>query len=1377
MVNSMSDVEPREEAIFAAALQLRAGARVAYLDEACGGDPVLRERIEGLLAAFERDDGLLNGPAVPRDPAPRTSPLSLIAQPGEHIGGYRLLQQIGEGGCGVVYMADQTRPVRRRVALKILKPGMDTKQVIARFEAERQALALMDHPHIAKVLDAGATENGRPYFVMELVRGVRITEFCDENQLPMKQRLELFVQVCQAIQHAHQKGVIHRDIKPSNILVTVNDGVAVPKVIDFGIAKATTGQPLTNKTLFTAFEQFIGTPAYMSPEQAVMTSLDIDTRSDIYSLGVLLYELLTGETPFDTKELLRAGFDEMRRTICEKEPARPSTRLSTMVEGELTTTAKRRHTDAAKLIHLVRGDLDWIVMKCLEKDRARRYETANGLARDIGRHLNCEPVFARPPSRWYEFQKTVRRHRFGFAAGAAVFFVLAAGVLTSTWQAVRATRAEGEQIRLRQRAEQAGALANQQAELARKNAADARAQQQVASQQEALARGRFYAAQMNLAMQAWEAGDVARTLDLLETQRPQPGQQDPRAFEWFHLWGLSNARLRFSVRGHAASVNCVAFSPNGEFLASSGQDGAVRVWNTGTGEKKPVLELGFSSNVFALEFTPDGNTLVTRSANGVVQFWEIPSGRSLSKHQGRPGILPGLALSSDGKWLACGGEKGITVWDLASGAVPFELPIGERGAIALSFSPDGKTLASVCDWSANDAIWLWDLTSTPPVVKRKLPGGGSSIAWTPDGRTLASVWKLEIRLWDPDTGELKATLKGHSAAVVSLAFKGDGRRLVSCGRDRIIRLWHLSPDPAQKETSEVVGAHLNSGSSVAVSADGALIASGDNSGFLKLWSGGDSREQARSPAVSSFRVGSSPKWSSLDSLHLLPDHQVLVVTGEGTERRELTHGQKLEQWPEAAGRGVLSADREVLATSGFDGTVKLWDLGNHRLLASFTAHPANYWPPAMAFTRDRRILITGGFGDGTMKVWDLAAEPRLIRSLPTGAGGVNTMEASPDGKRVLAAIQFQRILILDTLTWRPENIFRIGDGFVQIHAAVFSPGGTLLATGAGGGLAGLWEFKTGLLHAALKGHTTSVRGMAFSHDGGTLATAGDDRTVRLWEVATGQERVTFKWFQDSVIDVAFTPDGNTFLAGESGGTVWILRASHTVEADQAGVAPEEEPGAAGVYNSQAWPLATSPDDQVRDGNKALKLATKAAAATARKDANILDTLAAAYAEVGQFTNAVRVEEEAMALLKNEDQKLDYGLRLKLYQASTPYRDDAELATRVSALLAEGGFDDAEPRARACLALRERQMPDDWRIYSARAALGQVLLGQKKYAEAEPWLLSGYEGMEQRNARIPAAGKERLREALRRLVNLYEGWGKPDKTAEWQQKLAKAEKAP
>src|SRR5687768_11560838 len=398
----MNKVPSREEALFIDALAQPPEQRGTFLAQQCGADAALLARMAALIAAHDGTSSLLEPVVVTRDVNPDE-------KPGDWIGRYKLLQKIGEGGCGVVWMAEQEEPVRRRVALKVIKLGMDTKAVVARFEAERQALAMMDHPNIAKVHDAGSTDTGRPYFVMELVRGIPITKYCDENHLTPKERLELFIKVCQAIQHAHQKGVIHRDIKPSNILVTVNDGAPTPKVIDFGIAKATQGK-LTDATVFTAFEQFIGTPVYMSPEQAEMSSLDIDTRSDIYSLGVLLYELLTGRPPFDPKAFAQAGVDQIRQQIRDTEPAKPSRRLETLDDDERTTIARLRNTAPAQLSLLLRGDLDWIIMRCLEKDRTRRYDTANGLAMDIQRYLRNEPVIARPPSTAYLLKKLIRRH-------------------------------------------------------------------------------------------------------------------------------------------------------------------------------------------------------------------------------------------------------------------------------------------------------------------------------------------------------------------------------------------------------------------------------------------------------------------------------------------------------------------------------------------------------------------------------------------------------------------------------------------------------------------------------------------------------------------------------------------------------------------------------------------------------------------------------------------------------------------------------------------------------------------------------------------------------------------------------------------------------
>jgi serine/threonine protein kinase/tetratricopeptide (TPR) repeat protein len=419
---------PDLEDIFFAARQLGPQNRAAYLDEMCGDDAALRQRVEQFLAAQADLGSFLESPAA-------ASPLATIDDPIREgpdtvIGPYQLLEQVGEGGFGVVFMAEQTQPVRRKVALKILKPGMDTRQVVARFEAERQALALMDHPNIARVFDGGATASGRPYFVMELVKGDPITEYCDQNQLAPRERLGLFLSVCQAVQHAHQKGIIHRDLKPSNVLVAWHDTMPTVKVIDFGIAKAL-GQALTDKTVITGFAQMVGTPLYMSPEQAGQSGLDVDTRSDTYSLGVLLYELLTGTTPFDRERFKRAAFDEIRRIIREEEPPRPSTRLSESKEM-LPSISAQRHTEPTKLTKLVRGDLDWIVMKALEKDRNRRYDTASAFAADVQRYLNNEPVQARPPSTWYRLRKFTQRNKAPVLAVAAVVLALAGGFIGTT---------------------------------------------------------------------------------------------------------------------------------------------------------------------------------------------------------------------------------------------------------------------------------------------------------------------------------------------------------------------------------------------------------------------------------------------------------------------------------------------------------------------------------------------------------------------------------------------------------------------------------------------------------------------------------------------------------------------------------------------------------------------------------------------------------------------------------------------------------------------------------------------------------------------------------------------------------------------------------
>ncbi|TMQ32183.1 MAG: hypothetical protein E6K70_19945, partial [Planctomycetota bacterium] len=758
-----------------------------YVAESCGSDAELEQQVGRLLQVHREAGSFLDRPAAALGatavfrpvPGEEAAAVLLRELPGTVIGPYKLLQQIGEGGMGTVFMAEQTQPVQRKVALKIIKPGMDSKQVIARFEAERQALAMMDHLNIARVLDVGATDTGRPYFVMELVHGVPITKYCDDNRLTPRQRLELFVPVCQAIQHAHQKGIIHRDIKPSNVMITLYDGKPVPKVIDFGVAKATE-QRLTERTLFTQYGTMVGTPEYMSPEQAEMSALGVDTRSDIFSLGVLMYELLTGSTPLSHKRVREAAYGEVLRMIKEEEPPRPSTRLSDSGEA-LASISAQRHMEPAKLTKLMRGELDWIVMKTLEKDRNRRYETANGFAADVQRYLNDEPVQACPPSALYRFRKLARRNKRLLAPAGVIALALVLGTAISTWQAIRATHAEGlAQERLEtananyQTAEEQRQVARTQEELAKEQRGIAVEQEKIAKEQELTARRRFYAAQMNLAMQAWETGQPARVLELLESQRPRFDEEDLRVFEWYYLWRLCHTGRASTWRAHKGQVNAVAFSPDGKTMASGGLDRALKLWDVATGQERAVLSQGGIAN---LAFSPDGKTLAASSWSHwdkTLKLWDVATGGEQPTLPQIPGEGDGvgpLAFSPDGQTLAGGTKKaGVILWDIKARKGQRSFEAHSPSICSLAFSPDGKTLATV-DWG-DTPVKVWDLGSEPPRILFQVSGAWS-VAFSPDGKTLATgakLWRTGAKLWDAASGKERVTLQGHKGDVTSVAF-------------------------------------------------------------------------------------------------------------------------------------------------------------------------------------------------------------------------------------------------------------------------------------------------------------------------------------------------------------------------------------------------------------------------------------------------------------------------------------------------------------------------------------------------------------------------------------------------------------------------------
>jgi eukaryotic-like serine/threonine-protein kinase len=1075
-----------EETLFIEALEIGDAAdRAEFLDRACAGDAALRGRLERLLGQHGRAGSFLE----PAAGLAATSDEPAAERPGTQIGPYKLIESIGEGGFGAVFLSEQQHPVRRKVALKVLKPGMDSRQVVARFEAERQALALMDHPNIARVFDAGATPEGRPYFVMELVRGVPITDFCDQNQLPPRARLNLFVQVCQAVQHAHQKGVIHRDLKPSNVLVSRHDTTPVVKVIDFGVAKAL-GQGLTDKTLVTGLAQMVGTPLYMSPEQAGMSDLDVDTRSDIYSLGVLLYELLTGTTPFPKDRFHQAGYDEIRRIIREEEPPKPSTRISTLGLAADTVSANRG-LEQVRLSRLIRGELDWIVMKALEKDRARRYDTAAALAADVQRYLADEPILACPPSAAYRFRKFARRHRRAVLTGsvAAGALVLAAAALVA-----------GTLLFEQEQARTADARAQAATDLA---AAEAEARSRLETQ--------LYRQHIALAEREWSANNLSRMEALLEACPP-----DLRDWEWHYL-----KRLRHSTQSplrHESPVLDTAFSHDGNLLATCTQAGVVRIWRAETGrEIQKWQELqkwqAHVGNATTVRFSPDDRFVATGGFDKTVKVWDVKKvrdqvrrgevGQPHLKWEEHGGRVWSVAFSRDGRRLVSAGGMEtertgeVNVWDMTTGEKVFPTKTFDTAVRSVQFSPDGRRLATAC----GEVVQVWDAQTGEeqilPFSCRDPVGSLEEVVFSPDGRRLAAVGGMvqvhpdrEVKVWDATTGEAVFSLPGHVGGLRCAAFSPpDGRRLVSAGVDQTVKVW----DATTGEEVLTLRGHLDIVVSVAFSPDGCKLASTSADNTVRIW-------------------------------------DATPLEGEPTPEYRTLRGH--------AGAVIDMAfhptDGRTLVSTGTDGTVREWDfqagteLVHRRRAIGAVIKRVAYSPDG--------LRLAAGAGMIPMRVWDMTTGTEGP-PFPLHTAGVNGLAFSPDGRHIALATSDFIVRVWDTTTLQ-----EVGPPLKEQRwplGLAFSPNGRHLAVGSGDSALRIWDWRTWKELPALRPqHAGRVASVAISGDGTRLASASWDRTVKVWDNA--EWRLLHDLPQPSAVQcVAFDRDGPRLAWGGTDGTVTV----------------------------------------------------------------------------------------------------------------------------------------------------------------------------------------------------------------------------------------------